>query len=155
VAAPARSSRPHAVLFACGMNAVRSPMAEGLLKQLFGKSLYVRSAGVQKGELDPFVVAVLDEIGIDISGHKPIDFDELEDLEGLAFDLIVSLSPPAHHKALELTRTVAADVEYWPTLDPTSVEGSREQKLDAYRAVRDQLMARIRERFGQGGAGNE
>jgi protein-tyrosine-phosphatase len=150
-----RPSRPHAVLFACGMNAVRSPMAAGLLKQMFGNSVYVGSAGVQKGELDPFVVAVMDEIGVDISRHKPTTFEELEEVEGLSFDLIVTLSPPAHHKALELTRTIAADVEYWPTVDPTGIEGSREQRLDAYREVRDQLMAHIRERFGRPGGGNE
>ena len=137
------------------MNAVRSPMAAGLFQQLFGKSIYVASAGVQKGELDPFAVAVMEEVGIDISRHKPIDFEELEDLEGLSFDLIVSLSPPAHHKALELTRTVAADVEYWPTVDPTGIEGSREQRLEAYREVRDTLMAQIRKRFGRAGGGNE
>ena len=134
---------------------MRSPIAAGLFQQLFGKSIYVASAGVQKGELDPFAVAVMEEIGVDISRHRPMDFEELEDLEGLNFDLIVSLSPPAHHKALELTRTVAADVEYWPTVDPTGIEGSREQRLDAYRAVRDQLMARIRARFGNAGGGNE
>ena len=146
-----RPSRPHAVLFACGMNSVRSPMAAGLLQQMFGANLYVGSAGVQKGELDPFAVAAMQEIGIDISRHKPITFEELEDLEGLNFDLIVTLSPPAHHKALELTYKVAADVEYWPTVDPAASEGSREQRLNAYREVRDQLMARIRERFGRAG----
>jgi protein-tyrosine-phosphatase len=150
-----RPSRPHAVLFACGMNAVRSPMAAALFKQVFGQAAYAGSAGVQKGELDPFVVAVMDEIGIDISRHKPTTFEELEELEGLSFDLIVTLSPPAHHKALELTHTIAADVEYWPTVDPTAIEGSREQRLEAYRAVRDQLMAHIRERFGGRGGGNE
>jgi protein-tyrosine-phosphatase len=143
------------VLFACGMNAVRSPMAAALMAQLYGKTIYVGSAGVQKGELDPFAVAVMEELGIDIARHKPATFEELEDLEGLNFDLIVTLSPPAHHKALELTRTVAADVEYWPTPDPTAIEGSREQRLDAYREVRDQLMAHIRERFGSTGGGNE
>ncbi len=137
------------------MNAVRSPMAAGLFRQLFGKSVYVGSAGVQKGEVDPFAVAAMAEIGIDIARHKPITFEELEDLEGLNFDLIVTLSPPAHHKALELTRTNAADVEYWPTADPTAAEGSREQKLNAYREVRDQLMAHIQERFGQPRGGNE
>lgn len=150
-----RPSRPHAVLFACGLNAVRSPMAAGLLRQMFGQSVYVGSAGVQKGELDPFAVAVMDEIGVDIARHKPTTFEELDELEGLSFDLIVTLSPPAHHKALELTRTIAADVEYWPTVDPTGIEGSREQRLEAYREVRDQLMAHIRERFGQPGRGNE
>ena len=155
MALPERRSRPHAVLFACGMNAVRSPMAAGLFQQMFGKTVYVGSAGVQKGELDPFAVAVLEEIGVDIAGHKPITFEELDELEGLSFDLIVTLSPPAHHKALELTRTIAADVEYWPTVDPTGIEGSREQRLEAYRAVRDQLIAHIQERFGRPGGGNE
>ena len=150
-----RRSRPQAVLFACGMNAVRSPMAAGLLQQLFGKSIYVGSAGVQKGDLDPFASAVMEEIGIDITRHKPATFEDVEDLVGLNFDLIVTLSPPAHHKALELTRTNAAEVEYWPTIDPTGVEGSREQRLNAYREVRDELMARIRERFGRPGASNE
>jgi protein-tyrosine-phosphatase len=155
MAATERARRPQAVLFACGLNAVRSPMAAALFAQMFGKSTYVGSAGVQRGEIDPFAVAVMDEIGIDIARHKPITFEELDDLEGLNFDLIVTLSPPAHHKALELTRTLAADVEYWPTVDPTATEGNREQRLEAYRAVRDQLMAQIRERFGPKSSGNE
>ena len=137
------------------MNAVRSPMAAGLLRQMFGTNVYVGSAGVQKGDLDPFAVAAMEEVGIDISRHKPITFEELDDLEGLNFDLIVTLSPPAHHRALELTRTVPAEVEYWPMVDPTGVEGNREQRLQAYREVRDQLTARIRERFGHAGGGNE
>ena len=149
------TSRPQAVLFACGLNAVRSPMAAALLKQMLGGSLYVGSAGVRKGELDPFAIAVMEEIGIDITSHGPITFEELEDLEGLNFDLIVTLSPEAHHKALELTRTLAAEVEYWPTPDPTAVEGNREQRLDAYRAVRDLLVNKIRERFAVRASVNE
>ena len=121
------------MLFACGLNSVRSPIAAGLFAQMFGRAIYVGSAGVRKGELDPFAVAVMAEIGVDISRHKPITFEELDDLEGLNFDLIVTLSPEAHHRALELTRTSAVDVEYWPTADPTDIEGSREQRLDAYR----------------------
>jgi protein-tyrosine-phosphatase len=155
MAAPERPSRPHAVLFACGMNSVRSPMAAALMRQMLGTNVHVGSAGVQKGELDPFAVAAMEEVGIDISRHKPITFEELDDLEGLNFDLIVTLSPPAHHRALELTRTVPAEVEYWPTVDPTGTEGNREQRLNAYREVRDQLTARIRERFGRPGGGNE
>ena len=124
-----RARNPQAVLFACGLNSVRSPMAESLLRQMFPQALYVKSAGVRKGELDPFAVAVMAELGQDISGHKPTTFEELEDWEGLNFDLIITLSPEAHHKALELTRTMAADVEYWPTPDPTGMEGNREQKL--------------------------
>lgn len=136
--------RPTAVLFACGMNAVRSPMAAAITRHLFPNQVYVRSAGVRQGELDPFVDAVMAEIGIDTSEHQPRTF---EDLDESGFDLIVTLAPEAHHKALELTRTEAVDVEYWPTLDPTLATGSREQILDAYRAVRDQLMRRIKERL--------
>src|ERR1700680_2088649 len=153
--APPRLLAQQAVLFACGLNSVRSPMAESLLQQMFPHALYVKSAGVRKGELDPFAVAVMAELGQDISGHKPMTFEELDDLEGLNFDLIVTLSPEAHHKALELTRTLAAEVEYWPTPDPTAIEGSREQRLDAYRDVRDQLVQKIRGRFGRRGGGNE
>jgi protein-tyrosine-phosphatase len=148
-------TRPLAVLFACGLNAVRSPIAAGLFSQMFGRSIYVGSAGVRKGDLDPFAVAVMAEIGVDISRHKPITFEELDDLEGLNFDLIVTLAPEAHHRALELTRTSAVDIEYWPTVDPTDTEGSREQRLDAYRVVRDQLLSRIRARFGTRSGGNE
>jgi protein-tyrosine-phosphatase len=143
---------PQAVLFACAFNSVRSPMAASLLQQMFPKALYVKSAGVRKGELDPFAVAVMAELGQDISRHKPMTFEDLDDWEGLNFDLIITLSPEAHHKALELTHTVAADVEYWPTQDPTTVEGSREQKLEAYREVCDSLLLRIRKRFARGGA---
>jgi len=150
-----RARHPQAVLFACGQNSVRSPMAESLLKQMFPQALYVKSAGVKKGELDPFAVAVMAELDQDISGHRPMTFEELEDWEGLNFDLIITLSPEAHHKALELTRTIAADVEYWPTPDPTATEGTREQRLAAYREVRDQLTERIKSRFGWQPGGNE
>lgn len=122
-------------------------MAEAMAKHFFGRSIYVQSAGARKGEVDGFAIAVLDEIGIDAHKHRPKSVQELEEWEGLNFDLIISLSPEAHHKALELTRTLAADVEYWPTPDPTLVHGSREQMLDAYRDVRDGLMRRIKQRL--------
>ena len=140
--------RPQSVLFACGLNSIRSPIAMGLFRHLFGKSMYTGSAGVKPGEQDPFAIAVMDEIGLDIAKHRPQTFEQLEDWEGLNFDLIVTLSPEAHHKALNLTRTVAAEVEYWPTPDPSDIGDTREQKLDAYRTVRDQLMDKIRSRFG-------
>ncbi|CAM5189064.1 Protein-tyrosine-phosphatase OS=Bosea thiooxidans OX=53254 GN=SAMN05660750_01964 PE=4 SV=1 [Bosea thiooxidans] len=145
--APSLPRKVQSVLFMCAMNAVRSPMAEALAKHFFGKSIYVQSAGARKGEPDGFALAVLDEIGIDLSRHRPKSIEELEEWEGLNFDLIISLSPEAHHKALELTRTHAAEVEYWPTVDPTLFQGSREQKLDAYREVRDGLMRRIKTRL--------
>jgi protein-tyrosine-phosphatase len=147
--------RPQAVLFACGLNSVRSPMAAALFKHLFGRVTYVGSAGVRKGELDPFAVAAMEEMGLDIAKHRPVTFEELEDLEGLNFDLIVTLAPEAHHRALDLTRRLALDVEYWPTADPTITEGNREQRLDSYREVRDQLLARIKRRFGLPPAVNE
>jgi protein-tyrosine-phosphatase len=148
VVEPEPPSKPRAVLFACGANSVRSPMAAALLRQMFGSALTVASAGVRKGELDGFAIAAMNEIGIDIAAHEPLTFEELEDIEdGLDYDLIVTLAPEAHHKALELTHRLAAAVEYWPTADPAAIEGNREQRLDAYRAVRDQLMARIAKRF--------
>jgi protein-tyrosine-phosphatase len=146
---------PRSVLFACGLNSIRSPMAESLFCHLIGPSVPVRSAGVQTADLDPFAVAAMAEIGLDIAEHRPVTFEELEDLEGLDFDLIVTLSPKAHHKALELTHRLAADVEYWPTPDPSVIEGSREHRIQAYREVREQLSQRILERFGRPRGGNE
>jgi protein-tyrosine-phosphatase len=136
---------PGAVLFACSKNAVRSPMAEGLMRHLYGHKIYVASCGVRTEELDPFAVTVMEDLGIDISRHRPRSFEDLEDA---SFDLVISLSPEAHHRALELTRTMAIEAEYWPTLDPSGTVGNREQVLDAYRQVRDGLMKRIRGRFG-------
>ena len=135
---------PDAVLFSCTRNSVRSPMAEGLLKHLLGHRVYVDSAGVRPLEIDPFVIEVMDEIGIDLSKHRPKSFDDLEDT---SYDLIISLSPEAQHSAVELTRTMACEVEFWNTLDPSIVEGNRDMRLDAYRQVRDQLKRRIEERF--------
>ena len=137
---------PAAVLFACTMNAVRSPMAAAILGHLAGRRVYAVSAGVRAGETDPFVDAVMDEIGIDMSRHKP---QTLADLNDTSFDLIVTLSPEAHHQALELTRTMAVDVEYWPTFDASLMvgTGNREQVLQAYRQVRDMLFMKIKKRF--------
>ena len=144
------SDLPGAVLFACSQNAIRSPMAENIMRHFYGRKVYVQSCGVRSGELDGFVIAVMEEIGIDVSRHQSRTFDDLD--EG-GFDLVVSLSPEAHHKALEMTRTQAIDAEYWPTLDPSAIAGSREQILDGYRQVRDALVKQIRDRFGSLGAG--
>jgi protein-tyrosine-phosphatase len=135
---------PQSVLFACTQNAVRSAMAEHIMRHLYGKVVYVDSAGARKGERDDFVTEVMDEIGLSLGKHRPKSFDDMEEN---SFDLVITLSPEAHHRAMELTRTSAAVVEYWPTHDPSAVEGSREQKLDAYRATRDEIMRRIRARF--------
>ena len=141
---------PGAVLFACTTNTVRSPMAAAILRHLAGRGVYVESAGVRTDSADAFAAAVMEEIGIDISRHTPHTLRELHDT---SFDLIVTLSPEAHHQALELTRTMAVEVEYWPTFDATLMigHGSREQILEAYRAVRDGLFARIKQRFDLGG----
>jgi protein-tyrosine-phosphatase len=133
------------VLFACTLNAARSPMAEELARRLFGDSLSVASAGLRTGETDGFAMAVMAEAGMSLMRHCPRTFEEIEEFD---FDLIVTLSPEAHHKALEFSRDMNVAVEYWPTMDATAIEGAREQKLEAYRAVRDGLMARIKQRFG-------
>ena len=140
---------PGSVLFCCTQNALRSPMAEAMMKHLHGRRVFVDSVGVRTGPLDDFAVAVMDEIGIDITRHKPKSFDDLEDD---SFDLIISLSPEAQHKAVDMTRALAAEVEFWNTFDPSVVEGSREARLEAYRQVRDQLMHRLLQRFPPSGA---
>jgi protein-tyrosine-phosphatase len=119
-------------------------MAESILKYFHGYKVYVDSVGARKGELDPFAIEVMDEIGIDISNHKPKSFDDLEDT---SYDLIVTLSPEAQHHAVEMTRTMAADIIFWNTLDPSFIEGNRESRLMIYRQIRDQILNRIKERF--------
>lgn len=139
------SDLPSAVLFSCTMNAVRSPMAEAIMKFLHGHQVYVDSVGVRSGEIDGFAIAVMDEIGIDLTRHHSKTFDDLEDDY---FDVVITLSPEAQHRAIELTRVMACELEFWNTLDPSLIESEdREAKLDAYRQVRDQLMERIKARF--------
>ena len=135
---------PEAVLFACTRNAIRSPMAEALLKHFHGARIYVQSVGVRPAGIDPFAVAAMEEMGIDVARHRQRSFDDLEDD---SFDLVISLSPEAQHRAVEMTRHMACEVEFWNTFDPSLVEGSRDMRLDAYREVRDSLMRRILERF--------
>jgi protein-tyrosine-phosphatase len=127
------------------MNAIRSPMAEGLMKRRFGSRVFVDSCGLRKGDqIDPMAVLVMDEFGVDLIKHRPKAFADLEDD---SFDLIISLAPEAHHRALEYTRHLSVEVEYWPTLDPSAVEGSRDARMDIYREVRNALDRRIAERF--------
>ena len=120
-------------------------MAGGLLKFLHGDRIYVDSVGLRKSDINGFCVAVMDEIGIDLSRHKSKSFDELEDSY---FDLVIPLSPGAQHKAVEMTRVMACEVEFWNTFDPSIIESDdRETLLDAYRTVRDQLMEKLKKRF--------
>lgn len=135
---------PDAVLFSCSMNAIRSPMAAALMKHLFGARVYVESCGVRAGVLDPLAVEVMEEIGIDLSHLHPKTFETLADT---SFELIITLSPQARHKALELTRTMAVEVEYWKVPDPSAFDGSREQRLAAYREARDTILRFLKERF--------
>ncbi|WP_159807547.1 arsenate-mycothiol transferase ArsC [Litoreibacter roseus] len=142
---------PTSVLFCCDHNAVRSPMAEGLMKKYYGTDIYVQSAGVRNDmEIDGFSIAVCDEIGVELSRHRTRSFEEMQewgdDLSG--FDLVIALSPASQRMALELTRFYHLDVEYWPILDPTGLGEGREEKLNSYRQARDQIRTRIKERFG-------
>jgi protein-tyrosine-phosphatase len=139
------SDFPSAVLFACTMNSVRSPMAEAIMKFLHGHQVFIDSVGVRSGEIDGFAVAVMDEIGIDLTRHHSKTFDELDDDY---FDLVIPLSPQAQHRAVEMTRVMAVGIEFWNIFDPAIIESeNREVKLDAYRKVRDELMKRIKIRF--------
>jgi len=139
------SGLPASLLFACSENSVRSPMAEALAKRLYGQRSYIDSVGVRASDVDGFVAAALDELDIDVHRHHGKTF---EDLDPSSFDLIVTLSPEAHHHALEVTRGTAAEVEYWPVTDPSAVEGTREMRLEAYRRLREQILVRLKARFG-------
>ena len=138
---------PGPVLFACNFNRVRSPMASALLRLMFGDRLYVDSCGLRpEGEIDPLAVEVMDELGADLTGHRLKSFDDLHDG---SFDVVISLTAEAQHRAVEMSRCRAVAIEYWPTTDPTLVEGNREARLAAYRLTRDELKARIVSRFGR------
>ncbi len=139
-------ARPQAILFVCTENAIRSPMAAALYKNLYPNESYVQSAGIRAGENNLFMPVVMKELGSDLEDHKPQTLNELQDS---LFDIIITLSPEAHHQAMELTRTMAVDVVYWPTMDPTLVDGNRDQRLDAFRACRDTLKNKILKQFGE------
>lgn len=142
---------PHSVLFCCDHNAIRSPMAEGMMKKFYGRTAYVQSAGVKNDmEIDGFAVTVCDEIGVELSNHRTRSFEEMQDWgDDLgAFDLIVALSPASQRLALELTRLYHLDIEYWPIMDPSGLAEGREAKLTLYRQTRDQIRTRMFERFG-------
>ena len=146
------NSLPQSILFCCDHNAVRSPMAEGIMKKLYGTGTYVQSVGVINDlEIDGFSIAVCDEIGVELSRHRSRSFDEMErwgdDLS--SFDLIVALSPASQRRALELTRLFHLTVEYWPILDPTGIGETREMKLVSYRQTRDQILNKLKEKWGQ------
>jgi len=136
---------PTSLLFACSENSVRSPMAEALAKRLYGQAIYVESVGVRARDVDGFVIAALDELGIDVHRHHAQTF---VDVDPASFELIVTLSPEAHHRALEFIRGTAVEVEYWPLPDPSAVEGTREVQLEAFRQARDMILARLKARFG-------
>ena len=145
---------PSSVLFCCDHNSVRSPIAEGLMKKLYGQRAYVQSAGVRNDrEVDGFSVAVSAEEGVELDRHRARSFEEMvewgDDLTG--FDLIIALSPASQRQALELTRFAHIDVEYWPIMDPSGLGETREAKLVAYRQTRDQIKEHLLARFGPPG----
>ena len=148
---------PQSVLFCCDHNAVRSPMAEGIMKKFYGTGTYVQSVGVKNDmEIDGFSIAVCQEMDVELSRHRSRSFDEMEDWgdDLSSFDLVVALSPASQRRALELTRFYHLEVEYWPILDPTGLGETREAKLESYRAARDQIITRLTDRWGasHGGA---
>ena len=138
------NSLPSSVLFACTMNSVRSAMAEGILKKIHGDRIYVDSVGKLVGEKNGYMIQVMDEIGIDLSSHRPKTFESLDDT---SFDLIISLSPEAQHAAVELTRWMSCELVYWPTYNPDSIRGRREARLIGFRQIRDDLVDKIEGRF--------
>lgn len=149
------AERPSSVLFCCDHNAVRSPMAEGLMKKLYGSDIYVQSAGVHNDmEIDGFAIAVCEELGVALGRHQSRSFDDMREWgdDISSYDLVIALSPASQRQALELTRYYHLDVEYWPIMDPTGIGEGRDAKLDAYRQARDQIITRMEARFGPSAA---
>ena len=139
------SRLPGSVLFACSYNSVRSPIAESIAKHFYGNRIFFDSAGVRTEDVNGYAIAVMEEIGIDIRDHSTKTIGDLNDS---SFDLIITMTPEAQHQAIELTRTLAVDIEYWPTYDPTVVRGNRNEILDGFRKTRDDILAKIEHRFG-------
>ncbi len=143
---------PQSILFCCDHNAVRSPMAEGIMKKFYGTGTYVQSAGVHNDlEIDGFCIAACQEIDVELSRHRSRSFDEMEEWgdDLSSFDLVVALSPASQRKALELTRVFHLDVDYWPIMDPTGLGETREDKLTHYRQTRDQIIRHLKDRWGE------
>ncbi|WP_268946176.1 MULTISPECIES: arsenate-mycothiol transferase ArsC [Pseudooceanicola] len=146
------AERPQSVLFCCDHNAVRSPMAEGIMKAFYGRDIYVQSVGVHNDlEVDGFCIAVCAEMGVELERHRSRSFEEMQEWgdDLSSFDLVVALSPASQRSALELTRHFHLEVEYWPIMDPTGIGETRDQKLNAYRQSRDQIIERLKRRFGE------
>ncbi|WP_147124181.1 low molecular weight phosphatase family protein [Shimia ponticola] len=144
---------PQSVLFCCDHNAVRSPMAEGIMKKLYGMETYVQSAGVRNDlEIDGFSIAVCQEIDVELQRHRSRSFDEMEEWgdDLSSFDVVIALSPASQRRALELTRYYSLTVEYWPILDPTGLGESRADRLVSYRQARDQIIGRLQDKWGPG-----
>ena len=144
---------PQSVLFCCDHNAVRSPMAEGIMKKFYGTGTYVQSVGVMNDlEIDGFAIAVCEELGIELSRHRSRSFDEMQEWgdDLSSFDLIIALSPASQRRALDLTRLFHLTVEYWPIMDPTGLGETREAKLASYRQTRDEIVDQLLRRWGKG-----
>ncbi|WP_296432689.1 low molecular weight phosphatase family protein [Yoonia sp.] len=144
---------PQSVLFCCDHNSVRSPMAEGIMKQLYGQQCYVQSVGVKNDlEIDGFSIAVCAELGVELSRHRSRSFDEMEDWgdDLSSFDLVLALSPASQRRALDLTQFYHIEVEYWPILDPTGLGDNREARMALYRQARNQIRDRLIARWGPG-----
>lgn len=139
---------PKSVLFVCTHNSIRSPMAAALMRLRFGPLVRADSAGVRPSEeVSAMAAFVMDELGADITKLRPKGFEAFAENDDGSFELIVSLSPEAHHQALDRIPALGLAAEYWPTFDPSLAEGSREQVLMGYRAVRDGLAQKIAKRF--------
>ena len=144
---------PQSILFCCDHNSVRSPMAEGITKKLYGTEAYIQSAGVKSDlDIDGFAISVCQELGVELSRHRSRSFDEMEDWgdDLSSFDLIIALSPASQRRAQELARHSHIEVEYWPILDPTGLGETREARLVSYRQARDQIHDRLVARWGAG-----
>lgn len=136
---------PKSILFLCQLNSVRSPMAEGLMRHAFPDVANIRSCGLYMGDVNDFMVTVMREKGVDMSGHAPA---MLADLQDETFDHVIAFTKEAH----EAAQSVFEDkpdtiVEFWPVVDPGQGSLDVRAMLNNYRAIRDNIDARLRRTF--------
>lgn len=127
------------VLFLCTHNSARSQIAEGLLRKMAGERFEVFSAGTEQTRVQPLAIEAMREIGIDISGHTSKTLDAFE---GQTFDYVITVCDRANESCPIFPG--GTERIHWSFEDPTAATGTDEQKLRAFRTVRDAIQQRLR-----------
>lgn len=137
-------AKPNSILFVCQLNSVRSPMAEGLMRKHYTDIADIRSCGLAEGDLDDFMVTVMKEKGVDMSDHKALSLGELQDE---SFDVVIAFTYDAYQAAVAVFEDTNSQVELWALPDPGQGSLDVRALLNNYRALRDNIEARLLRKF--------